>query len=119
MREQRDLELTGGGEGGGGGVKEQVAARHFEQNQPSISQHLVCQPHNRNITGMRIRVWYRVWLTLCDVITVVFCSVRDFVEEIEETMDLPPGYVCMYVRMCGYGRENCPQGMCSRPALVT
>lgn len=43
MREQRDLELTGG--------SEPVAAHHYEQDQPSIAQHLVCKPHNRNITG--------------------------------------------------------------------
>ena len=25
---------------------------HFEENQPSISQHMVCRPSTRNITGM-------------------------------------------------------------------
>ena len=46
MREQRDMELAGGG-----GRVELVGTRHYDQDQPSISQHLVCQPHNRNITG--------------------------------------------------------------------
>lgn len=50
MREQRDLELA---EGGGKGA-EPVATRHFEQEEPSIAQHLVCKPHNRNITGMLV-----------------------------------------------------------------
>ena len=47
MREQRDLELA---EGGAEGAKP-VPAHHYEHDQPSISQHLVCKPHNRNITG--------------------------------------------------------------------
>lgn len=46
MREQRDLELTGAE-----GASEPVAPHHYEQDQPSIAQHLVCKPHNRNITG--------------------------------------------------------------------
>ena len=56
MREQRDLVLAEGSEG-----TEPVAVRHFEQDQPSISQHLVCKPHNRNITG----VWMWVWVWRC------------------------------------------------------
>lgn len=46
MREQRDLELAEGGAAGPEGAP--VA---YEQDQPSISQHLVCKPHNRNITS--------------------------------------------------------------------
>ena len=48
MREQRDIELVGGKEGA-----ESVAHgnRHFSVDQPSISQHVVCKPSNRNITG--------------------------------------------------------------------
>lgn len=56
MREQRDLELAGGGE---------VAVRHYEQDQPSIAQHLVCKPHNRNITGGY--GWVGLLGTLCIV----------------------------------------------------
>ncbi len=47
MREQRDIELTGGVSGG---VSSSVV-HHFEHNQPSIGQHLVCKPHYRNVTG--------------------------------------------------------------------
>ncbi len=48
MREQRDMELAEGGQGAEPGGPTQ----HYEEGgQPSISQHLVCQPHNRNITG--------------------------------------------------------------------
>lgn len=70
MREQRDLELAKGAEG-----VEPVSAHHFEQDQPSITQHLVCKPQNRNIT-------------------VVFRSVSDFVEEVEEALDYPPDQRC-------------------------
>ena len=47
MREQRDLELTGG-------VSQSVSSavvHHFDHDQPSIAQHLVCKPHHRNVTG--------------------------------------------------------------------
>ena len=45
MREQRDIELARG--------EEPVASgnRHFEEDQPSLSQHLVCKPNYHNITG--------------------------------------------------------------------
>ena len=45
MREQRDIELAKGEEGAG------TSNRHFEEEQPSLSQHLVCKPHYHNITG--------------------------------------------------------------------
>jgi len=47
MREQRDLELTGGV----AGPMSSVVTHTFEQDQPSIAQHLVCKPHHRNVTG--------------------------------------------------------------------
>ena len=45
MREQRDIELARG--------EEPIthSNRHFEEEQPSLSQHLVCKPHHHNITG--------------------------------------------------------------------
>ena len=87
MREQRDLELTGGGEGGG---SEPVAAHHYEQDQPSIAQHLVCKPHNRNITGTRAPAVDKRWCVInaCISLTVVFRVVRNFIEEIEEALSL-------------------------------
>ena len=46
MREKRDIELAMG--------EEPVthSNRHFEEEQPSLSQHLVCKPHHQNITGI-------------------------------------------------------------------
>ena len=48
MREQRDIQLVGGG--GAEGAKA-LSAHHFDHDQPSIGQHLVCKPHHRNVTG--------------------------------------------------------------------
>ena len=44
MREQRDIELVEGGVGA-------ESMSKFPDEQPSISQHLVCKPGYRNITG--------------------------------------------------------------------
>ena len=95
MREQRDLELTGGGEGGG----EPVAAHHYEQDQPSIAQHLVCTPHNRNITGTVLGNMDWEWLSMAGdgmwvglimacFAAVVFRVMRNFIEEIEDALGL-------------------------------
>ena len=52
MREQRDLKLAGGG-----ALQDtSLAAHHFEHDQPSIAQHLVCKPDHRNVTGEGGRV---------------------------------------------------------------
>ena len=51
MKEQRDIELVEGGLD----VDTVVHSnRHFAEDQPSIAQHLVCKPHNRNITGVLV-----------------------------------------------------------------
>ena len=85
MREQRDLELTGGE----GASSEPVAAHHYEQDQPSIAQHLVCKPHNRNITGIYDIGGLGLVLTMSHAVTaVVFRVVRNFIEEIEEALSL-------------------------------
>ena len=47
MREQRDLELV---EAGAESVA--IGNRHFSEDQPSISQHMVCKPDAMNITGV-------------------------------------------------------------------
>lgn len=35
---------------------------NFEENQPSISQHMVCRPSTRNITGMN--EWMNRWTSI-------------------------------------------------------
>lgn len=65
MREQRDLELAEGMEGGEGVPH----SSHLAEDQPSISHHLVCKAMARNIT-------------------VVFGALREFVLEIEEALQL-------------------------------
>ena len=49
MREQRDLELAEGGEGTDSAA---MGGRHYAEDQPSVSQHMVCKPSARNITGV-------------------------------------------------------------------
>ena len=53
MKEQRDSELVKGG------VRVE-SMNTFADDQPSISQHLVCKPANRNITGEDSRTFSRV-----------------------------------------------------------
>ncbi len=50
MREQRDIELVEGG------VRVE-SMNTYADDQPSISQHLVCKPANRNITGEPFRAF--------------------------------------------------------------
>ncbi|XP_003386577.1 PREDICTED: exocyst complex component 4-like [Amphimedon queenslandica] len=71
IKEQRDKELAAQVQSG------QVAQleHNFEDNQPSISQHIVCKPSARNIT-------------------VMYSPVRDFVLKIEEAMQLQPDTHC-------------------------
>ena len=73
MREQRDIELVGGKEGA-----ESVAHgnRHFSVDQPSISQHVVCKPSNRNITGEGGEgegVYVVVYFVCCCLFCCLFC----------------------------------------------
>ena len=49
MREQRDMELVEGGT-----RTESTGVTTYADDQPSISQHLVCKPLNRNITGVYV-----------------------------------------------------------------
>ena len=53
MREQRDLELAEGGEGTDSAA---IGGRHYTEDQPSVSQHMVCKPSARNVTGVCVCV---------------------------------------------------------------
>ena len=73
MREQRDLELAEGGEGTDSAV---MGGRHYAEDQPSVSQHMVCKPSARNITG--VCVWEgggRSEFTMHVLSTVQWCLV--------------------------------------------
>lgn len=89
MREQRDLELTGGV----AGVLSSVAPHGFEQDQPSIAQHLVCKPDHRNVTGKHqeevVQYFGVKWVWFLAI--VVFRAVKDFVDVVERELGLKDG----------------------------
>ncbi len=71
MREQRDIELVEGG-------TRAESMNTYADDQPSISQHLVCKPANRNITGKKLvcsKYTYTVHILLCTLsVYCTYCS---------------------------------------------
>jgi exocyst complex component 4 len=72
IKEQRDKELVSQVQTG------QLSAKmdhHFDEGQPSMSQHIVCKPSIRNIT-------------------VMYSPVKEFILKIEDALNQPAGFHC-------------------------